>query len=322
MSRSILTTVALVLLVLLMQAAASADTIRLVGGDILQGTIVSESDTSVTLDHAALGRIEIARDRIAEVEKSVPAAVATPAASGASPAPVPTAVLPAPAPPAPAKPDGAWKFSLSLAMTGSKNEVGSNWNIRAAAGARRVTEEDRTTLTSEYYFQTADGAETDNNFLAQILQEYMFKGSKWELFLQSTHQNDEFQAWEQRLGLYAGPGYRLFEGDDFKMKLRGGFGASYEFPTETWTPEILLGEELAWTIDDRSQLTHGFEVYPDVERFGEYRFLTRVDYEIALTAKKDLRATAGVRDVYDSYVEPGGDSTNDLKMYVGLKYEF
>jgi len=63
MSRSILTTVALVLLVLLMQAAASADTIRLVGGDILQGTIVSESDTSVTLDHAALGRIEIARDR-------------------------------------------------------------------------------------------------------------------------------------------------------------------------------------------------------------------------------------------------------------------
>ena len=60
----------------------------------------------------------------------------------------------------------------------------------------------------------------------------------------------------------------------------------------------------------------------EVEQFGEYRFLARIDYEIALTAKKDLRATAGVRDVFDSYVEPGGDSTNDLKMYVGLKYEF
>jgi putative salt-induced outer membrane protein YdiY len=207
-------------------------------------------------------------------------------------------------------------------MTGSKNDVGSNWNIRAAGSAKRETEEDRTTFNSEYYFQTADGTQTDNNFLAQILQEYMFKGSKWEVFLQSTYQNDEFQAWEQRIGLYAGPGYRLFEGDVFKMKLRGGFGASYEFPTETWTPEILLGEELAWKIDDRSQLTHGFEIYPDVEQFGEYRFLARIDYEIALTAKKDLRATAGVRDVFDSYVEPGGDSTNDLKMYVGLKYEF
>ncbi|MEY2714193.1 MAG: hypothetical protein RIT24_536, partial [Planctomycetota bacterium] len=46
------------------------------------------------------------------------------------------------------------------------------------------------------------------------------------------------------------------------------------------------------------------------------------DYEIALTEKKDLRATAGIRDVFDSYVEPGGDSTNDLKLYVGLKYDF
>lgn len=315
MTRRILSTVVLSLLA---QTAALADTIKLVGGDVLQGTIVAEGEKSVTLDHAALGRIEVARDRIASIEKSAPAAAVTPAPAEAKP----TAVLPAPEPPPPAKPDGSWKFSLSLAMTGSKNDVGSNWNIRAAGSAKRETEEDRTTFNSEYYFQTADGTQTDNNFLAQILQEYMFKGSKWEVFLQSTYQNDEFQAWEQRLGLYAGPGYRLFEGDAFKLKLRGGFGASYEFPTETWTPEILLGEELAWKIDDRSQLTHGFEIYPDVEQFGEYRFLARIDYEIALTAKKDLRATAGVRDVYDSYVEPDGESTNDLKMYVGLKYEF
>ena len=321
MIRSILPTLVLALLA---QTSALADTIKLVGGDVLQGTIVAESDKSVTLDHAALGRIEVARDRIASIEKSAPAAApaATPAADEAKPVAVPTAVLPAPTPPPPAKPDGSWKFSLSLAMTGSKNDVGSNWNIRAAGGAKRESESDRTTFNSEYYFQTANGTQTDNNFLAQILQEYMFKESKWEVFLQATYQNDEFQAWEQRIGLYAGPGYRLFDEGDFKMKLRGGFGASYEFPTETWTPEILLGEELAWKIDDRSQLTHGFEIYPDVEQFGEYRFLARIDYEIALTAKKDLRATAGIRDVYDSYVEPSGDSTNDLKMYVGLKYDF
>lgn len=321
MIRSILPTLVLALLA---QTPALADTIKLVGGDVLQGTIVAESDKSVTLDHGALGRIEVARDRIASIEKSAPAAapVAVPPSEEAKPEAVPTAILPAPAPPPPAKPDGSWKFSLSLAMTGSKNDVGSNWNIRAAGGAKRESEEDRTTFTSEYYFQTADGTQTDNNFLAQILQEYMFKGSKWEVFLQSTYQNDEFQAWEQRLGLYAGPGYRLFEADDFKMKLRGGFGASYEFPTETWTPEVLLGEELTWKINDRSQVSHGFEIYPDLEQFGEYRFITRIDYEIALTEKKDLRATAGIRDVFDSYVEPGGDSTNDLKLYVGLKYDF
>ena len=100
----------------------SADEIRLVGGDVLKGTVVSETDTAVTIDHAALGRIEISRDRIAEVIKTTPAPTPAPAPAavvveGATPAPapaVPVAVLPAPVPPPPPAPDGSWKFSLSL----------------------------------------------------------------------------------------------------------------------------------------------------------------------------------------------------------------
>ena len=145
---------------LLAQAPVLADSIRLVGGDVLQGTIVAEGESSVTIDHAALGRIEVARAQIAAIERTAPAPE-TPEESK------PTATLPAPVPPPPAKPDGRWKFALSLGFTGSKNDETSNWDVRAAAEAKRETEVDRTTVTGEYYFKTSDGTETDNNLLVR-----------------------------------------------------------------------------------------------------------------------------------------------------------
>ena len=314
---SILTAVPLALFA---SAAARADSITLTGGDVLRGTIVSETDASVTIDHAALGRIEVARSQIATVERT-PAAAAP-----AAPAPAkPVAVLPAPVPPpppAPEKPDGSWKFALSLGLSGSKNDESSNWDFRTAAEAKREDEDDRTTLTAEYFYKRSDGIETDNNILVKALEEFLYKDSRWELFVQGTYQNDNYQAWEQRAGLYAGPGYRLIEGEPLSLKLRGGAGASYEFPTETWTPEAFIANDLVWKIDERSSIKQGLELYPDLEQTGEYRLIARIDYEIALNAKNDLFMNAGVRDEYDSYVEPTGDSTNDIKVYVGIKAKF
>jgi putative salt-induced outer membrane protein YdiY len=313
-------------LALFVGAAALADSITLTGGDVLRGTIVSESDASVTLDHAALGRIEVARSRIASIEKSPAAAAPAAPAAPAAAAPVkPVAVLPAPVPPAPeapAKPDGSWKFALSLGLSGSKNDESSNWDFRTAGEAKREDEDDRTTLTAEYFYKRSDGVETDNNILVKALEEFLYKDSRWELFVQGTYQNDNYQAWEQRAGLYAGPGYRLIEGEPLSLKLRGGAGASYEFPTETWTPEAFIANDLVWKIDERSSIKQGLELYPDLEQTGEYRLIARIDYEIALNAKNDLFMNAGVRDEYDSYVEPTGDSTNDIKVYVGVKAKF
>ncbi len=315
----------------------SADEVRLVGGDVLKGTVISETDAAVTLDHAALGRIEIARDRIAEVIRTTtpqPPAQTEAAESGAAqseqtePAPdatVPVAVLPAPvppAPPAPAKPDGSWKFSIALGFTGSENESQSNWDFRTAASARQESEADRTTITAEYYFKTANSENTDNNLRVVGLQEFLFKDSKWEFFVQGVYQYDEFQAWEQRAGLYAGPGYRLFEGEPITLRLRAGAGASYEFADSEWTPELLFGDELVWKIDERSKLIQGLDVYPDLQELGEFRLIVRLDYEIALSPSGDLKGTAGVRNEYDSFIPPTGDSSNDFKIYAGIKVDF
>jgi hypothetical protein len=318
---------------------AGDDAIVLVGGDVLRGSIVSETDESVVLDHPALGRIEVRRERIASVERSAPAKSAAPAvvvapeaAAGVAaaatppaepaPAPVPVAVLPAPAPPEPPKPDGSWKFALDLGFTGSKNDETSAWNLRTVVTAKRVSELDRTVVSAEYFYATGDGANTDNNLLVRGLQEWLFKDSKWELFAQGNYQYDEFQGWEQRIGAYAGPGYRLLDEGPLALKARAGAGASYEFPSSTWTPELLIADELVWTIDERSKLKQALEFYPDIYNFGEFRFIARIDYEIALNAKGDLKGTVGARDEYDSLVENTGESANDIKVYAGIKYEF
>jgi hypothetical protein len=315
-----------------LSATLSADEIVLVGGDVLRGTVVEESDASVVLDHPALGRIEVSRERIASVavdakpggaaEASVDAADDAGGEEDDGDGSVPTAVLPAPEPPTPAKPDGSWKFNLQGSLTGSKNEAASTWNFRVAGGAKRESEEDRTTVTAEYYYATADGTNTDNNLRVVALEEWLFKDSRWEAFAQSIYQYDNFQPWEQRLGGYVGPAYRLVDGEKFKLKLRGGAGASYEFPDSEWTPELLAGYDLSWEIDDRQKLVNTFDIFPDVGEFGEFRFIVRVEYENLLDPDTNLSFMAGVRNEYDSYIAPLGDTSNDFKVYAGVKLAF
>ena len=65
-------------------ALGKSDTITLIGGDVLLCTIISESETSVTVDHPALGRIELSRERIESIVRTappVPEAAATVAAA-------------------------------------------------------------------------------------------------------------------------------------------------------------------------------------------------------------------------------------------------
>ena len=113
-------------------ALAEGDVVNLVGGDTLRGVIVSQTETTITLDHPALGRIELAMSRVASIERSTPVIVVPPAepvlvdaapsvAPVTAPAKIPTAILPALAPPPPAKPNGEWKFALNFSLTGSQN---------------------------------------------------------------------------------------------------------------------------------------------------------------------------------------------------------
>ena len=53
-----------VIICFLAVSQAGADEVVLVGGDVIHGKIIGQSDLAVVLEHNDLGRIEISRDRI------------------------------------------------------------------------------------------------------------------------------------------------------------------------------------------------------------------------------------------------------------------
>jgi putative salt-induced outer membrane protein YdiY len=56
-----------ILLVILISACAKAEEVTLVAGDVLHGRIINKSDTSITLLHDVLGKLEIPRSKIASM---------------------------------------------------------------------------------------------------------------------------------------------------------------------------------------------------------------------------------------------------------------
>ena len=84
---------AVVLAGLLLSAApAQADTVELANGDTLTGTVVEQTDAGVTFEHAALGRIELDKERIAAVTIDPPAEQAPEPAPEPEPEPEPAPV--------------------------------------------------------------------------------------------------------------------------------------------------------------------------------------------------------------------------------------
>ena len=60
--------------------ACLADTVVLTSGEMLIGTVVSESDATVVFDSSGLGKVSVPRDRILRIEKGAVASTATPGA--------------------------------------------------------------------------------------------------------------------------------------------------------------------------------------------------------------------------------------------------
>ena len=111
---------------------AVADEIKLTNGDVLNGTIVSEDDRVLILDHDLFGRMEIP---IGDVIK--------------------------PEPEKPKTEIDYWDLSLDLsftATTGNTREV----NLRFGVNANRNTDATRLALDFSYYWRTSNSITTDN----------------------------------------------------------------------------------------------------------------------------------------------------------------
>jgi putative salt-induced outer membrane protein YdiY len=287
-----------------------AEEIELKGGDRLTGTILERNNDRIVLDHDALGRLEIALDRVVSINDG---------GAGEGPSASPAMLSDE----TETESDGKeWQSSFKLGLSSSFGNTDTQ-NLNAGIESFRESDADKTTLDAYYYYGAADGDRDTNKFTAGVRQDWFVPDSRWLYFAQGRYDYDEFQSWEHRLGAHGGVGYRLIEKDDLTLTLRGGAGVIKEFGSddEDLRPEGLLGADLAWQISQRQTFTAATTIYPDLSEGGEFRAVSSAEWSAMVDEESSMSVFARLEHEYQSKVDPGFEK-NDFRIIAGLQFDF
>jgi putative salt-induced outer membrane protein YdiY len=238
--------------------------------------------------------------------------------AGAQDPPPPPPVIVEAAPPPPPK---VWCGGLEFGVNGSDGNS-ENFKLRFAGNAKRTTPDNVFTTDWRYGFATADGIQTENRFLLNARDEFLFADSPWNLFVSSIVDVDEFKAYDLRLAAHAGVGYQFVKNDVAALKGRLGFGGSREIggPNNRFMPELLIGADFERKLTARSKFTSTAEVYPDVTDLGDYWAQIKAAYEVLIDPEWNLTLKLGALNRYDS--TPEGRKRNDLEYFAVLLWKY
>jgi len=344
----------------LASADASQHVLTLHRGDRVLVEVIDADDAHITVRHPLFGEIAVPLDDIASLKQAprpprssgvtlleddqpvngqedAPASeppAAAPSDATAPPAvdtagrspyagrpPEPPPASPAPTQvPAPKAPAAPWKGRLGAAFTGS-HTTQTTYNLRLSGRLHRTTPESKTDLSVTYYLNSADGELTDNDLLARGEQNWLDPDSIWEVFVQSTYQYDEFEAWAHRLSPYGGVGMQLIKEDDLKLSVKGGGGMTWEQGAGIVRPQAILEVESTWKIDDQQSIAGYSSIAPDVENPSDFLATIKWDWRMQLSKESPLALNIGVREIYDS--TPGaGANHSDFKLWAGITWDF
>lgn len=327
------------------------DEILLADGDVIRGTITSETDDEIVITHPVFQELRIPRGRIVAIKRSAPprrrpgfgevitgAGVRPPVVqpqttSGqtdqSSTAPPTQTPAEAPAesqtdldkrtPEALTQPD-TWSFVLGTAF-GYVQNVNDEINIRLSAQAEHQSEFARLRIDSAYFFNSSNNVVIDNDVIVTTTQDWLLPDSNWSIFAKGSYQWDDFEVWEHRLSGYIGPGYQLVNSPTLVLDLRVGAGATYEYGVPQILPEALVSFEWAWEIDDRQKFNGIFSYAPDITDINQYRLSLNAEWNFRLQKEDGLSFYIGVREDFQSIV-PSDSTNNDLRVFGGIKYEF
>jgi len=304
--------------VLGLAAWAVADEVELVSGEVLKGVHVECAEGRVRFDHPILGRLDLAEDQVRAVRPDAGTDAEAGAAAGASS--IPGSAGAAAAPAAPAEP--AWKFKAELGLNGTSGNTKTQ-DLRAAIGALLEQPEHRWKFDAGWLRSKTDGVKTKDQAYVQGLKDWMWSDSPWIAFVTSRYDRDEFQAWDERVSVGAGVGYKLVDATDFKLRLRAGLNEVREYGSgnDFWRTEGLLGAEAVWKISDSQSLEGAVTWYPDLRDSGKYRLVSSIVWSIKLSSADNLSLKMGAEDEYDTHREPPFKKS-DLKYFAAIQYEF
>jgi len=118
----------------------------------------------------------------------------------------------------------------------------------------------------------------------------------------------------------AGLGRHVIRSEDMAFDVFGGVSFTYEKYVKTDKhpavqrrfPELVLGESLSYRINNATQLTQRFAIYPNLDRINQFR--TQFDLGVSTALSKRLQLKATLSNSYYSKPAAGGKRMNTMLM--------
>ncbi|MCA3005934.1 MAG: YdiY family protein [bacterium] len=216
-----------------------------------------------------------------------------------------------------------WKSNVDVGLTGSDGNSES-LNIRGALGTERITKPMETRLGVNYTYASSGGDKSKSRGEGFIRNDWNFNPGPWSIFGLLKAEYDEFQPWDWRVQLFAGPGFRLIDKDNVKFKLRAGAGLTREIGDQArneWLPEANFGFDYENKLTERQKIFLNFDYYPSLKRFTDYRHTTKAGWEILVDPEVNMSLKIGAENRYNS--KPGGNAKkNDIDYFIMLSLAF
>ena len=309
-------------------AMSYADEVTLKGGDVIHGKVIEQNENGIFLEHEDLGQIKISPDRVASV------LVAPDEATQTDEQPEPETGPPAPshlvkepefdklkAFSARAKEDG-WSSSINLSLT---SETGNTDERSFRVGFKLGRELSNMKFVSDlaYYNKESDGEKTDDKLSIGLLRDQSFENSDWFFFMMGRYDYDVFESWRHRVGLHAGPGYKLIQKPDFWLDLRAGPGIRKEWGSDNTSPKFegVAGTSFEWKPTARQTYSFSTLFYAAMSDFSDNRTRTTFDWDYLLSDEINLSFVLGILHEYQAVVDPGKDK-DDTRIHTGIRYKF
>ena len=320
-------------------STAAADVVKLVGGDVLTGTVSSQDETNVVLDSPVLGRLFLPRRDVAGVQIGEAAQPDQPAGPTSQPATMPAETVPpegiavAPGntagPAVKNEPKGLFGTPLlkgfakqvDVGFSGASG-TSDTLNFYGKFGANYADARDRWLIDTAYFYSTENGRMSRSEGHAEVTKDWLVPESPWFVFTKSRYDYNAFGDWRSRVTLFVGPGYEFFKTDRFTLIGRVGLGGSYEFDGDNpagLKPEGLLGLEGTYKLTERQSISFSSTLFPILDEFGQSRNRAEVSYNYKMTDHLSLKL--GLENNYASRTE-GDAQHNELKYYGAVVYSF
>jgi putative salt-induced outer membrane protein YdiY len=278
---------------------AGADELKLANGDTINGEIVEWAVEHVVIDHPQLGRVRLSLDQLA-------IDTGKPPSSGL----FGTSFL------------RGWKRSIDLGFNG---RMGNSLLRNITLGLDFSFEDAfrRWKVDGRYFYNEDDDGVGDNNAIFNLHRDWLNPGSRWFARSGLRYQFDEFESWEHRINLIAGPGYHLVNREAHKLDVVLSPSFTREFGERQGNKaEALIAFDYSWKPGDRYEFSISNQSYIEVKpSAGELRNMTIADLKISLLEKPALSFKIGAQNEYETDPEDE-DENNDIKYYLSFGLNF